>query len=538
MSVLRGVMKTKKIAAVCIILILTAVQSFAFTINGKITDENNNPIPYAFIEAITPEYQMVSYALSDKNGNYKIDNDTYEGKAYAYAQALGYIGEYFYENDNKTNLTDRMGLISSNSQVNFTMKKGFQRVEGVQVIVWNDKLDVNFQVYKGYRDLLENVFLKKPDGTVVTLDLEKGFVDASTQCFKSAKWWDYTFDDNPIQYGRYKFTFVFSDGYSSTYTKYLKKVDNLESVDNSTINLTIDDSGTADISWYAKSNQYYRLKIKGENDNRYYFSIPAWLGLNGIKLSSNDMPCLEVGKNYKWAVSTYDTFPYPPSIVVSPVNKGYQSYIVKQYNPKNLKNRLLWFGVWDFMGKLNLGFNVRQASRKNITKAYVTAPDGAVYTFDLSKDWKDLSTETDTNEEFSTTKNIQPLSGTYILNVEFKDTDNETATYDFEGDTSDITPIDNSSMKAVVDKFNGILFEWKLPDNGENQFYDVRIRSLDNKKEYLRKMVKGQDFLYAAPWELTSLTPSKKYIWLIRIWSSNYSKGWESSTHTFTYESK
>ena len=526
---------TKSVLTVILAVILLTAQSYAFKVSGTVVNENKKPIQYAFIEALTPKFQTIAFTLSDKNGQYILDNSTYKDKAYIHVKAFGYVGEYYSKNDKKPNLSDTMDLVSDNETANFVLKDGTERVEGVQVIVWNNKLDVNFQLYPGFRDLLTQVTFTKPDGQTQTLNLKKGFVDFSTDCSKSAKWWDYEFNDETIRYGDYKLTFDFEDNYTITYTKHLKQIKDIYSADNETINLNIDDNGSVDMSWEANSNQYYRVKIK-DLSGKYYFSMPAWIGLNGIHLDKSDIPCLELNKTYRWTVSTYDTFPYPPDIVVSPVNVGYQSYIEKPYSPKNLQGRVLWFGVWEWNDKLNASFNVRPGSKNNIKRAIVLAPDNSIYEFDLQNDWHDLSTDNAINREFDIFRNIEPIDGTYTLKVTFNDNYTESKTFNFEKGDDYVVPIDENSMKLSIDSYGGMLFKWKKPRDGIKQYYDVRIRNPKQTKEFFRAMVFDKNYIYVSPWELKGLAPNGKYIWLIRTWSKNYIVGTQTKPKDFEYK--
>ncbi len=511
--------------------------SYGFSIKGSVTDTKGKPIANAFIEAMTPTYGLVAYGFTDKEGNYSLDNKTYTDKAFIYAQALGYLGEYYYQNDNKPNLSDRMKLVESNKTINFALRKGIARVEAIQVIVWNDKLNINFNVFPGFIDMLKSVILIRPDGSTYTFDLKKGFVDASTDCIRSAKWWDYTFDNSYIEYGKYTFNFIFNDGYSVAYTKYLKENSELKPIESSDISVTIEDKGSAKIKWNVVDNQYYRLKVKGKDGIKYYFTTPSFLALKSVALENGNLACLKVGENYRWAVSTYDTFPYPPNIVVSPVNKGYQAFALQKYNPSHLKDIIAWFGAWNWNNKLDLGFDVRSGSRDNIKSATVITPDSNIYSFNLKKDWKNLSTDDNMNEGFDLIiPDDSPINGTYDLVVKFKDNSTMHSSFDYESRNETVLNVSGDSMKAYPDKFGGVTFAWVLPKGAEKQYYDVRIRSLDNKKEYIRKMVKDTNYIYFSPWELKGLKPNTKYIWLIQIWSNDLTKGIETVHKEFEYK--
>jgi hypothetical protein len=520
--------------AVSIFIILISFQSLAVSISGRVLDESGKPIKNAYVEAFSYNFQSIAASLTNENGEFILDNSTYNDKVYVYAQAFGYLGEYYFDNKAKPNLSDRMALIDDNSTIDFALKKGIQRVDGLQVIVWNGKLDVNFSVYPGYRALLSSVKMTWPDGKKYSFNLDSDFVDASTDCIMGAKWWDKVFDVDQVQYGEYKFDFTFYDGYTISYTKYLKNVNDLSSIDNETADIEIENDGSVNAKWEANPKQYYRLKIKDRDGKKYYFSMPAWRSVNGVHLDRNAIPCLKEGSYYRWAISTYDTFPYPPNIVVSPVNKGYQAYVLKRYNPDNATNRIAWFGVWDWMDKMNASFDVYPAYRERIDKATLTTPDGNVYTFDLQNGWLNLSTESNSDEEFDMFDSAEPINGLYTLSVVFDDGYKEIRNYEYQNSKSLVLPVDINAMKQYPDKYGGLLFEWKLPEDSD-QYYDIRIRSLDGTKEYFRKMVYNQPYIYIAPWELKSLTPSKKYVWFMKIWSQDFSTGIKTDGIEFTY---
>ena len=96
--------------------------------------------------------------------------------------------------------------------------------------------------------------------------------------------------------------------------------------------------------------------------------------------------------------------------------------------------------------------------------------------------------------------------------------------------------MDGGTMQHQVNANGSVSFDWELPSGVTNQRYNVRIRSEDGSKEFLR----SQNFddathFEASAWDLRGLVPGTHYQWFVRAYDPDFMTMAESERFLFYY---
>jgi hypothetical protein len=324
-------------------------------------------------------------------------------------------------------------------------------------------------------------------------------------------WWRDLTQDGDIVYGEYRLTLRFRDGYEKTYVHNLQDIP-VSPVDENTMSYLVNVDGSIDFTFTnPASNQRHRIMIYQGGDRYLSKHVPAQTaGELTVNVSADELKCLQIGELYEWHVRAHD--------LNSPYNVTHKTFGLTplEYSPANLYNRVTVFSAYHAIssGGMWLQFTTRPGSYDSINSAAVTGPEGFNYTFDLTEDWGDLSTETNILKGWQ--KNFSSFNfGEYTLNVYFADGHFETRTFNLQNVTT--VPVDVATIRTYVFENGAGYCTWEIPPGGSGQLYQVIIRSADNSKEYYRSTpaLDGTS-QYASPWELRGLIPGESYQLFVR----------------------
>jgi hypothetical protein len=502
-------------------------------ISGTITDDNGDGIGNIWIEAFTGRCwdNWVGGDHTDSSGFYSIEalpaGDVY---VHTWPEHQNYVEKWYDGNDGTTecNLAAAASVISDDTQtgVDMVLEQGPKRLNSWEVAVWEGVLSADFDLLPSFDKYLESAILTGPNGFSYKFDLENDVFDWLNECSYLIAW-AHDFGRN-FDYGEYTLTLNFIDGAQESYSRTLVEAHPPE-VDPATVDHTVNLDGSVDFSWAIPDpNGYYHVRIYGPDRDRYYRAGTVQ-GLDGKHVSADDLRCLEKGQTYRFEVRSYDKpFPY------NAVEKSPRIDMV--YDPAALDNRISWFDAMSHRGDLAVGFSVRPGSRDQVVSAVVTGPSGSgfTHTFNLIDDWYDISTESRFNrgwwKKFSSTFSF----GEYTIAVQFLDGHIENRSFFLE-DVA-VTPV-ASNMNAQILDDGAIRFTWDLPSGVSNQIYNVRIRSLDNSKEFYRSYnLYDHNDVTANFWDLRELEHGQTYQWFVRAYDQNWTTMEQSVSVNFVYD--
>jgi hypothetical protein len=110
----------------------------------------------------------------------------------------------------------------------------------------------------------------------------------------------------------------------------------------------------------------------------------------------------------------------------------------------------------------------------------------------------------------------------YKFDVMFTD---NTETYTKILQDVSVTAVDPGTMNEAIRPDGGMNFSWSIPAYPPDQFYDIRIRSLDGTKEYYAPVssLVNATAMSLSFWDLRGLDHAKTYQWLVRVFDTgNY----------------
>jgi hypothetical protein len=473
---------------------------------------------------------------TDEDGNYTIGNLP-AGGVYVWTDAegdhLNYVDEWYDANNGTTDCEKAAPVPVASGQntpgVNFDLERGPKRLSYLDVCVYNGGPEVAFDVYPGFNNELVSATVDLANETQYQFDLVNDRFDLWDSECRYLDNWTHAFGAvQPADYGDYSLTLVFSDGAQETETFTLQEV-SVQEV--SSISVTVNDDGSAHVSWNRQTtdNYYYQVRVRDENNKEIYKSnsLP---NASELYIPASDLRCLELGKTYRWLVRVYDlTF-----------QRAETRQTITEYSPYNLTNRTSSLHAWAWNGELYLGFDVQPGSRNNIDHVTVIGPNAFSYTFDLAADWGDWSTETRLGlKGWAKMFDLGPNSyGTYNFEIAFKDGHTENPAYTLNN--VPVSPVESSTMEALIYADGAITFSWDLPPGVTGQKYQVRIRSEDGSKEYYCSPTQeDMTTVTANSWDLRAMERGQTYKWFVRAtddyWGTmNTMEG--SGSLTFLYD--
>jgi hypothetical protein len=413
-----------------------------------------------------------------------------------------------------------------NAQLNSIM--GLQTFD---LAVYNGILHGAFTPFPGFRDLIKSATLTGPNGFSYNFNLQTDTFNWLSEC-RYVAGWGKTFDSS-FSYGGYTLTLEYFVGHTETYTKNLEQVD---AVYPASVSVIVNADGSAEVSWNATvvAGKYYQVRVRSEDNNTEYYAssnIPITdLGPYTWHISANDLRCLEKGQTYRWGVRAYDA-PFT-----------YNNWAVFLYNTVGVRDILSAYNylpdqrttefiaeVWDTPTPSQPGFqiifDVRPGSRDRVTQATVIGPNSYFYEFNLTDDWNNFSTAT----RFLTgwghlNPTWAPAPGPFTLTVNFDD--NHTDTVAKEYNTLSLARVDSGTMSSTIHPNGAITFQWSIPEVSgvpvTNQYYVVRIRSLDGTKEYYTSpFLLDRNSITVGFIDLRGLEHCKTYKWFVRAFDTN-----------------
>jgi hypothetical protein len=509
------------------------------SISGRVTTSGGDPIEGLWVQVFSgicyDDY--LGEGGTNTNGDYTVSGllpgDVYV-RACADCNHQNYINEFWNDIPEWKSCELAAPVTVTGGEV--TEDIDFSLDPGPRRFAWEPDIRVSggifgagFDLLPGFNHLIEGATLTGPNGFYYDYDIEDDTFLWDNECSYLQMWWK-DFPTTPIAYGLYTLTVFFLDGGEATYSKNLTEA-HPTPVDFSTMSHTVNADGSMDFFWTPpSSDQYYQVRIHGLNDHdRYYRSSSHLVSETSLHVSANDLRCLKKGEQYYWYVRAYDDMP----AYNAQENSDTKTFT---YNPTALGGRTTWFEATSFNGNLSLYFNVRPGSRGDtVTEAIVTGPDSFTYTFHLTNDWFDMSTESRTLNGWSKTFTTPFSYGEYALDITFSDDHTEHLAYTLPD--VDITPVDSATMSHEIHDDGAIFFSWTLPAGVTDQKYQVRIRSLDDAKEYVRSssFTDGTQ-VYFSFWDLRALVHGETYQWFVRAYDENSTTMEQSGSLDFLYD--
>jgi chitinase len=510
------------------------------SVSGQVTGEYG-PIEDLWVQAFDGPCWDTWLAAdwTDEDGNYTLRNlppgDVYV-QTCAGCDHRNYIDEWFDNNSGTTdcNLAAPVTVVSEQTtpEIDFYLERGPQTLRRFDVTVFDGNLNPSFDIYPGFNNQLVSATLSLPNpnrGTAYEFDLDNDVINWDSEC-RYLVCWQHSFGPaEQDDYGEYTLTLEFANGAQETQTFTLQDVA-VTPVDDASINVTINDDGSAHVSWDRKTtdNHYYQVRVRDEN-NKDLFQSSSQLNIEELDISANDLRCLETGKTYRWLVRAYhETQQYRAETREKPN---------VLYSPAALDNRTTSTGVQAWNGELLLSFNVRPGSRDHLDHVTVTGPNSFSYTFDLAADFFDLSTEARLG--FKVWSKFLDLTagsyGEYTFEVEFSD--GHTEYYNKTLNEIPVTPVDSSNMEAIIHPDGAITFSWDPPEGVTGQNYQVRIRSADGSKEYYcSPMLNDGTQVTPSFWDLRALEHGQTHQWFVRAYDQNYNTMEQGGSLAFLYD--
>jgi len=516
-----------------------ALPGEATSLSGQVTDLEGRPISNVWVQAYSEPCSdaFLGGAMTDDEGFYTLSYLP-PGEVYVRTCAgcshQNFVDEWFDWLDGTPDCNGAAPvLVLPNQQItdiDFQIQQGPKRLQWFEVVVGNGTLGAGFGVEPGYRGRLAGASLIRPDGTAFEYDLTDDFSDNwDTECRFLQYWWHQFGPVQPGDYGTYHLTLRFQDGSRETDEYTIQDVD-LTAVDPTTISVTVQDDGRVQMAWDAPTSdlQFYQVRVRDQNGKEYYRG-PSVENADQADLPAGDLRCLKWGETYSWLVRAYDT--------VWPLySRSETRGVTRVYAPASLAGRISYLDVMEWRGEMSLGFDVRAGSRGAVTSAVVTGPNGFSYTFDLDKDYFDISSETRLGlKGWWTTKDLSTASyGLYALQVTFSDGYSETAQKTLSD--LDVTPVDAGAMYTQVHGDGAVTFWWGFP-GVSGQVYQVRIRSTDQSVEYYKSPnLQDGNMVTAWPYDLRGLAPGTTYLWMVRAFDPTFNTMEQSQSRTFFYD--
>jgi hypothetical protein len=502
------------------------------SIAGRVLS-NGEPVVDLWVEVFAEKCwdTWLNGGRTDENGYYTVDGLPV-GNVYVNTCAgcdnMNYIDRW-YTADTGTQDCDQADPVSVTESavtelIDFDLEIGPQRERWTEVSVSDGVLGTGFDLQPGFDDLIVSATLFGPDGLFYEFDLQSDTFQWLNDCyFNQIMWWKDLTQGEDIVYGEYELTLRFRDGYEKTYVHNLQQVAIYPIVESS-MGYLVNADGSIDFTFtnpdpdLSNPSQWHRVMIYNGGDRLLSMRVPTQMTpVHTLHVDADQLRCLEIGASYSWHIRAHD--------LNEPYNVTYKTYSQTPltYNPSSLDNRVtnFWLTHATTQNELWLYFNTRPGSQNDITHAMVTGPNDFSYTFDLTVDWFDLSTETRILNGWNKTI-VPPIGfGSYELEILFNDNQLETRTFDLPNVS--VVPVDVSTIRAYILENGAGYCTWELPAGVTGQYYQVRIRSTDGFQEfYASNSELDGTSRYASPWELRGMVPGESYQLFVRAYDEDF----------------
>jgi hypothetical protein len=475
-------------------------------------------------------------AQTDADGYYQIDNLP-PGPVYirtcAQCERKIYIDRWWigptddYPLDCEDALPVTVTANEDTGAIDFSLS-GPGHLDWADMYLSNDTFSVELAIFPTFREWLTEATVTGPDGFFYEFDLEADLYTRENECNPTSFW--YQNFPRPVSYGEYRIAVSFKDGSSNTIVRTIEApTGSATAVAEATMSAMVNADGSIDLYWTEPEveNQTHRIKIYEMGGERIYKSDRLEDSDGHFHIPAADIECIKLGVDYRWRISTY--------------NEEYQigtaaNGQIFTYDPANLQSRIKFFRAMSFDDDLLLSWDSRAGSRENIVSAYVSDPASALfYTFDLESDWFDQSTESRPFQKAWAFRMppTYPI-GQYELTVEFDDgyIETETAT----NQDRSVVGVDRFTLNSEEFDNGDMVFRWALPDGISGQRYQVRIRSLDESKEYFcSEAFFDTNEVWVSFWNLRELRQAGLYKWIVRVYTDDYSVARNDAAQTFLY---
>lgn len=515
-------------------------------IGGRVTTTDGTPVEGLWIHAFSSKCwnNHLGGDATDSNGEYWItvpDGDAYI-QTCASCNHQNFEDKWWDEFTGTIDCGSAMPVqVESNGTASgndFVLHAAPQVLSYFEVGPYSNNLLASFDVAPSYRKLIKKATVVGPSPANThryDFDLVNDFTDNSNEYGYRISW-DYSF--GPVQaedFGDYTLTLTLFDGSVRTYhdVVYDKRSDVPGPVDSNTMNTIVHDDGSIDFQWAWPSepwpkSYYYRLRIRSiDGQDQYFNSGIMAKGDPQLHVPVDSLSCLERGQTYKWFLRIMDSqWPYNVVWDSERVSLAYTNSLTSQ--------RTSYVDVWQWDGKLALGFDVRSGSWDDISWARVVGPNSFFYEFDLVNDWSDISTETRTNRSWW--KEFDPPFdfGEYTLQVEFKDGHTDELSKTIVGVPLALVPNDSLSYDLFED--GSMAFSWNLGAGDVNQRYNVRVRNLDGSREYVRTPnAIDFDSTSSSFLDLRALDFGETFKWFIRYYDQQSNNMITTDSVSFVY---
>jgi len=506
------------------------------SISGRVTVVAGAPIEDLYVQAWAgPCWDTeLGGTFTDEKGNYTLSGLP-AGNVYVTTCAgcnnRNYIDEWWDGADGTTVCESAVPVVvpegSTREDINFNLDTGPKRLTSFEVAVYDGKLDAWFDVHQGFENLLACATLTGPNGFSYEFDLKSDLLEWLTECSYLIGW-THTFGSE-FDYGEYTLKLLFSDRARETYTRKLQKTEPTP-VNSSSMSYTVDSDGSIDFYWTPPlANQYYQIRVHSADGRTRFFRSGILTTETHLRVPPDNLRCLEKGQNYLWQVRAYDKL--WPSYHAAERGQN----LPLEYNSALSGDRVSRVDVASSNDRLGVGFDVRPGSRNHISTASVTGPAGFSYPFDLTNDWYDISTETRRNRGWRKTFPPPIVFGTYNFEIRFSDSHTETPSKTLV-DVAISVP-DTETLAHTIFEDGAMLFSWINPAGAVGQSYFVKVRNVDQSKEYHSSdKVTDESEIFSGFWDLRALEQGRMYQWFVLATDPGRQTTEQSGSLSFIYD--
>ena len=457
---------------------------------------------------------------------------------------FNYMGKYYDGGDGVTDLecgfAEPVTVFSKviTEGIDFHLKRGDQRVNLNQVVVFSGELYASFSVNPGVRDLVASATLSMPNSARGTnghyaFNMEEDDLLLSSECTYLAYWSKRFGPVSAADYGSYDLTVLFKDGVQEVYTWQLSEATVVPVLN---VTVAVNDDGSAHVTWVRNTSETYSYQVRVSDGTQEVYRSNYFSNIEELEIPASDLKCLEIGRTYRWQVRVYDKSPG-----IGTYNKLETVEVESPYAPLSLNNRVASARVYKSSGTLALYLDVRPGSRDYVKNACVTGPAGFSYCFDMDGDYTDLSTETRIYKGWFKQNAAWPITdGTYTFTLHYDDDLNgatdytEVVTRALSADA--YTPVEEYSMLFFVWPDGVLDFGWDLAGI-PGLSYELIIRSLDGSEEYYSSgRNKDIGLVSLSPYPLRALERGRTYQWFVRSWSADGDTMEQSPSYLFYYD--
>jgi hypothetical protein len=513
---------------------INAQLEMAYRITGRVTGASEIGLANVSVSARDlANTKWVSSAVTNADGFYDLilPEGSYKINFNPHPDAGNYAQDWI-NGKSAFNVADIVDTRSIQPGQTFNARlKPVQRVNSSDVGVYNGQLSCSFSLIPGFTSLLQSVTLTGPSRNLpYNYDLILDKKSWYAECRNTPYIWTHVIANNPQDFGpgEYEFTFQFVDGWTETYSKNLQPTV-VYSVDPKDFSVQFRSDGSAEVSWAVlpgNAGRYYQVRVRDNSGSGEYFSssqtTPAYPDQNSMLIPASNLKCLEKGQNYKWLLRVFDVdgslYNYGVNYYNS-VAQTTKNVIYDYVTPSPLGNSVSNFQITRWGDKYVANFDVRPGSRDKVVEASIYKPgDEPFAKFDLNHDIIDKSSSLVFYKEWRKEFDSLNQFDVYTLKVVFLDNQGgeyEETKEDLIIDVTNVVPVDQATMTEDVKPNGAIWLDWDTPQGGQGQRYQVKIRSMDDEKEFYSAQNITQTLANVGFSNLRGLEHCKTYRWLV-----------------------